>query len=86
MSLPVREASEALSVLIERNPDKFNRFTYQPLLVHVRDRLAKLIGAETDEVVLVANASHGITTVLRNFEWHEGDILIEGTPAISFFR
>ncbi|THU76340.1 PLP-dependent transferase [Dendrothele bispora CBS 962.96] len=30
-----------------------------------------------DEVVCVPNASHGINTVLRNFIWEEGDILID---------
>lgn len=56
--------------------------TYFDLLIHTRTRLAKFIGAgETDEVVLVPNASHGISTILRNFEWNEGDILIEGVYA-----
>jgi selenocysteine lyase/cysteine desulfurase len=79
-SLPnlVREAADKLTTLVERNPDKFMRFTSLPLLTHVRERLAKFIGAETDEVVLVPNASHGINTVLKNFEWQQGDILIDG--------
>ena len=74
----MREACDALSVLIERNPDKFNRFTYQPLLANVRARLAAFIGADTDEVVMVPNASHGLATVLLNFDWQAGDILIDG--------
>ena len=48
-------------------------------LIHTRTRLAKFIEAgDTDEVVLVPNASHGINTILKNFDWHEGDIIIEG--------
>jgi cysteine sulfinate desulfinase/cysteine desulfurase-like protein len=75
---PVRQAANELTALIERNPDKFMRQTYLPLLTSVRGRLANFIGAESDEVVLVPNASHGINTVLKNFEWQEGDILIYG--------
>ena len=39
-------------------------------------RIAKLVGAERDEIVLVPNASHGVSTVLWNIEWHEQDILV----------
>jgi len=74
----VREAAEKLTTLVERNPDKFMRLTYLPLLIHVRERLASFIGAAADELVLVPNASHGINTVLKNFEWQQGDILIDG--------
>lgn len=41
-----------------------------------RGLLADFIGAKEDEVVLVPNATHGLNTVLRNFEWREGDILL----------
>src|ERR1700736_878141 len=47
---PVRQAGDELTALIERNPDKFMRLTFAPLLEHVRERLAKFIGAETDEL------------------------------------
>ena len=40
--------------------------------------MAKLIGAETDEVVLVPNATHALNVVLRNFEWREGDVIVGG--------
>ncbi|KAF7976970.1 hypothetical protein HWV62_5043 [Athelia sp. TMB] len=83
LSSPVREACDALSALIERNPDKFNRFTYQPLLAHVRARLAAFVGAHADEVVLVPNASHGLATVLRNFDWAAGDVLIDATTTYN---
>jgi hercynylcysteine S-oxide lyase len=79
LSNPVRHAANELTTLIESNPDKFIRLTYAPLLIHVRERLARFIGAETDELVLVPNTSHGINTVLRNFAWQQGDILIYGT-------
>lgn len=42
-----------------------------------RVRIAKMIGAEPEECVFVTNASMGITTILRNFEWHEEDTIIK---------
>lgn len=42
----------------------------------LRQTVAKLIGAELDEVVLVPNATHALNTVLRNFEWREGDVIV----------
>ncbi|KAG6917108.1 hypothetical protein DXG01_003928 [Tephrocybe rancida] len=74
--VPVLDAVQKLTMQIEANPDLFHRLEFQPLLLDVRRRLAQLIGADVDEVVLVSNASLGINTVLRNFEWEEGDTLI----------
>lgn len=72
---PVHQAAYLLSQEIERNPDLFHRAVYQPLLINVRQKLADLLRAKLDEVVLVTNASTGVNTVLRNFHWEEGDIL-----------
>ncbi|GBE88395.1 Hercynylcysteine sulfoxide lyase [Sparassis crispa] len=74
--LPVIFASTKITMLAERNPDKFHRVTYMPMLKEARGRVANLIGAELDEVVLVPNATHGINTVLRNFEWKESDVML----------
>ncbi|KAI8980100.1 PLP-dependent transferase [Trametes punicea] len=74
--LPVLSAAMRLGYEIERIPDKFHRLTYRPILVKSRESVAKLIGADPDEVVLVPNATHALNTVLRNFEWREGDLLI----------
>ncbi|KAH9841070.1 pyridoxal phosphate-dependent transferase [Rhodofomes roseus] len=41
-----------------------------------RQQVAELIGAETSECVFVPNVSHGINTVLRNFEWEDPDVLL----------
>jgi selenocysteine lyase/cysteine desulfurase len=70
---PVLEASNELTLEIESNPDLFHRLTYQKRLVGVREKLARLIGAKTDEIVLVPNASMGVNTILRNFEWEQDD-------------
>ncbi|KAG9015085.1 hypothetical protein FRB94_004204 [Tulasnella sp. JGI-2019a] len=74
--LPVTKYCDEITKLAEGRPDLFFRITFKPLLKDVRARVAKLLGAETDECVLVPNASHGINTVLRNFTWKEGDIFV----------
>jgi len=71
----VLEAVNQLTLRIEANPDLFHRVEYQPLLINSRQKIANLIGAKLDEVVLVSNASMGVNTVLRNFSWEEGDII-----------
>ena len=73
---PVLEAIDELTLEIEFNPDIFHQMSYQKRLIGVRERLARLIGAKTDEVVLVSNASMGINTILRNFDWEQGDQII----------
>ncbi|KAK7456459.1 hypothetical protein VKT23_010708 [Stygiomarasmius scandens] len=79
---PVAEAIKPIAALAEANPDKFHRFEYIPMLEEVRRRLAAMLSekegdVKVDEVVCVPNASHGISTVMRNFIWEEGDVLID---------
>ncbi|KAI0775301.1 PLP-dependent transferase [Trametes elegans] len=77
--LPVLYAATRKWYEIERNPDKFHRLTYQDGLNKAREGIAKVIGADVDEVVIVPNATHALNTVIRNFEWREGDLLIGAT-------
>ncbi|KAF8510937.1 PLP-dependent transferase [Hysterangium stoloniferum] len=76
---PVAEACEALSYEVESRPDKFIRRDYYKHLVTARERLAHLIGADTDEVVMVQNTTHGINTVLRNLIWSPDDVIVQAT-------
>ena len=80
----VLQAALELSHHIELNPDRFHRYEYIPQLKEVRAQLAKFIGAETDEVFLVTNATTGVNTVLRNFHWEEGDLIINCAYQFSF--
>lgn len=75
---PVSEAVEALSVEIESRPDLFIRILAKDRLAAVRERLAHLVGAATDEIVMVTNATHGVNTVLRNLIWSSDDIIVGG--------
>ncbi|KAH7925494.1 PLP-dependent transferase [Leucogyrophana mollusca] len=79
LPLPVKAVCDDLAAQIEANPDKFIRVLNLAHQTEQRECVAKLIGAEADECVIINNASHGIGTVLRNFEWHEGDIIIGTT-------
>lgn len=66
---------------VERNPDYFLRMEFEPRLNKLRGRVAELLGADRDEVVFVPSVANGMNTVLRNFEWEEGDILVPSMPS-----
>ncbi|KAF7793726.1 hypothetical protein EIP86_004842 [Pleurotus ostreatoroseus] len=76
---PVHRACTVLSDKIEANPDKFIRLEYYPLLLSVRERLAKFLGAKTEECVLVPNASAAGSIILRGVQWKSGDVMITMT-------
>ncbi|KAF5316760.1 hypothetical protein D9619_006842 [Psilocybe cf. subviscida] len=80
---PVIEATNELTLRVESNADLFHRIEYLPLLVEARTQVAELIGAERDEVVFVTNASMGVATVMRNFEWEEGDMIFAFTTTYN---
>ncbi|WWD07144.1 hypothetical protein V865_005241 [Kwoniella europaea PYCC6329] len=65
-----------LSDQIESNPDRFMRRTWLPILNKVREQVSEMIGARTEEVVIVPNTTHGVNTVLMNLNWEEGDIIV----------
>ncbi|KAJ3555960.1 hypothetical protein NP233_g12087 [Leucocoprinus birnbaumii] len=72
----VHKVANDLNLKLESNPDRFLRLEYLHYLTDVREKLAKMVNAKRDEIVLVPNASVGINTVLRNFEWEEGDVIV----------
>jgi selenocysteine lyase/cysteine desulfurase len=72
----VLDYAQKLTNVIERNPDLFLRALYQQKLIDVRAKLAKLINADTDEVVLVTNATVALNTILRNLSWRPEDVII----------
>lgn len=69
-------AMRELSAQCEANPDLFMRRSYQPLLRDVRHQLASLIGAQDDEVVIAANASTAMNTIVWNLDWKRGDLIV----------
>ncbi|KAJ3526361.1 hypothetical protein NMY22_g10196 [Coprinellus aureogranulatus] len=72
----VLQSAFDISLEVESNPEAFHRYGYKGRLDQARGELAELIGAHKDEVFLVNNASTGVGTVMRNFVWEEGDVII----------
>jgi hercynylcysteine S-oxide lyase len=81
----VKAALDAVEARIEARPDQYHRLEYQSLLKESREQVARLIGAKADECVLVTNTSVGLNTILRNFAWNEGDILVGGEQTTAYF-
>jgi hypothetical protein len=65
---------------IESFPDRFMRRDYLPKLLHVREQLAEIIGASTQEVVLVPNATHGVNNIVTQINWNDGDVIVMCKP------
>ncbi|KAF8673990.1 PLP-dependent transferase [Rhizoctonia solani] len=76
---PVFDKCVETSKRIEARPDSFHRREYLPELRDVRARLAKLLNCDADECVVTNNATHGVHTIINNFHWKKGDILISFT-------
>jgi selenocysteine lyase/cysteine desulfurase len=60
------------------------RRTMMLALPVVREKLAKLVNVDADEIVMVPNTTHGINTILRNFEWKQEDWLMPCTSCVSY--
>jgi selenocysteine lyase/cysteine desulfurase len=73
---PVSIAKEKLRVQIEGNPDRFMKRDWLPLLNDVREKSAEIIGAKTEECVIVPNTTHGVNTILHNMKWSAGDRIV----------
>jgi selenocysteine lyase/cysteine desulfurase len=74
---PVFEKCLELSKRSEGQPDSFHRREYQAQLRDARARVAKLMGCELDECAITNNTTHGVHTILNNFHWKKGDILVD---------
>ncbi len=54
-----------------------------PMLIAVHEKFTSFIGVSDVDMVLVPNASHGVNTVLKNFIWEAGDVIV--TYQTSYF-
>lgn len=82
----IEEACQALSRNIEGNFDAFMRHQYFNRIDSARTAIARFIGAEVDTCVFVPNVATGIGTVLKNFEWKFGDVLVYSAYIVTVFR
>ncbi|KAL7928012.1 pyridoxal phosphate-dependent transferase [Trichoderma chlorosporum] len=61
---------------LEAQPDLFSEFCQDAVLQEARLGLAQLLHASVSECVLVTNVTTGIFTLLYNYEFEEGDVVI----------
>lgn len=73
---PVLEFQGQIRDRLERQPVQFFVRDLESLLDHARDELARFLGAQTDDLVFVANATAGVNTVLRSLKFQAGDELL----------
>ena len=73
---PVLEFQSLLRARLERQPVRFLVRELEPLWDTARRELALFLGADSDDVVFVPNATAGVNTVLRSLRFEPGDELI----------
>lgn len=74
--IPVNDAMNRMSDVIEANPDHWMRRGALPVLNQTREKLASFLGVPEETVVLVPNATHGINLVVYNLLWQPGDVIL----------
>lgn len=72
----VMERHIALLQEQESCPEVWFRETYFKYVNQARERIAELIRAPLDDVVLVENASTAVNAILRSFPFHAGDVVL----------
>ncbi|GAA5972826.1 hypothetical protein JCM21900_006910 [Sporobolomyces salmonicolor] len=75
---PVIDRFRAIQDRCDSAPDRFIRLEYEPELIALRSRLARFVDCDTDDLVLVGNATTGVNVVLRSLtgQWEKGDRLL----------
>ncbi|POY75061.1 hypothetical protein BMF94_2037 [Rhodotorula taiwanensis] len=81
---PVVDALHAIQARCDSAPDRFIRVEYEQELIDLRARLAESVDCDTDDLVLVANATSGVNEALRALttEWNKGDRLLYFSSSI----
>ncbi|QRW04266.1 aminotransferase class-V protein [Ceratobasidium sp. AG-Ba] len=73
---PVYEKCLEITKRSEGRPDSFHRREYQAELKECRAKVAKLMNCDLDECAITNNTTHGVHTILNNFHWKKGDVLV----------
>ncbi|MBR58764.1 MAG: aminotransferase [Myxococcales bacterium] len=72
----VLEEQSWLRGLMEQNPVRFMEEDYHPRLAQTVSALADFVGADSDEIALVPNATAGVNTILRSLRFEAGDEIL----------
>lgn len=72
----VLERQQQLRAQLEREPVRFFELELERLLDGARQKLAAFVGAATEQLAFVPNATTGVNTVLRALAWQPGDELL----------
>ncbi|MCG8352939.1 MAG: aminotransferase class V-fold PLP-dependent enzyme [Chloroflexales bacterium] len=74
--LPVFEAYQAWQRELERQPVEFLQRRFATLMQEARERLGAYVGAASDEIVYVPNATTGLNIVARSLTLQPGDHIL----------
>lgn len=83
---PVLARQDSLRMRLEANPVRFFLRDVAPRWEQARARVAREVGARAEDVVLVPNATFGVTSVLRSLELEPGDQLLTTDHAYNAVR
>src|SRR5690606_27003005 len=72
----VLAAQDAWRRRMEAEPVRFMGRTLEPALDAARARLAVTVGARTEDLVFVDNATAGVNAVLRSLDFRPGDEIV----------
>src|SRR5579872_3195595 len=72
----VLQTQQQLQLELEEEPIDFLDRRLAPRLDAARAELASFLSARPDDLVFVANATNGVSTVLRSLEFSPGDELL----------
>ena len=72
----VLEKQQELRLEMEREPVDFLVRKMTPLVDESRDALARLVGADSSDVVFVQNATAGVNSVMRSLDFRPGDEIL----------
>jgi isopenicillin-N epimerase len=83
---PVLKFQQSLQERLERQPVSFLIDEFEPLWNKARRTLAQFVGADTDDLVFIPNATTGVNTVLRSLKFKRGDELLTTDHAYNACR
>ena len=72
----VLERQSELRRRLEEEPVRFFMYEYDELMEDARKALGAFIGADPDDLAILANATSGVNTVLRSLQLQPGDELL----------